>query len=376
MPNFTLSPSMSLPIPVVGVAPGPEYAEDVNSALTILDGHDHSAGSGVQITPGGLDINSDLTFGNNNLTNARSLRLFPQSATLGLVTDIGCLYEVGVDLYYNDGGGTPIRITQSGGVAGSPGSIANLVPPASATYVALNSTFVWQSAANTAANMDGGSFIFRKLTSGSPGITMSAPSSLSSNYSIVLPSLPVSTSALTIDPSGNMGTITYDGIGQGMTSTGANAIGSSMTSTGANAVANSRTRATGTTVAAGGVALSGSSNSFSTSSLTPSDVTNLSVTITSTGRPIQIGLICDETNAFCRFSIDGGGTATIFIYRDSTLISSTDILGDISIPPSSVNMIDFPAAGTYTYKIQLGLAFQPGGAQAFLQFARLCVYEL
>lgn len=364
MPNFTLSPSMSLPIPVVGVAPGPEYAEDVNSALTILDGHDHSAGSGVQITPGGLDINSDLTFGNNNLTNARSLRLFPQSATLGLVTDVGCLYEVNDDLYYNDGSGTPIRITQSGGIAGTPGSIANLVSPASASYVAFNSTFVWQSAANTAANMDGGSFIFRKLTAGSPGITMSAPSSLSSNYSIVLPALPGSTSALNIDTSGNMGTISYDGIGQAMTSTGANSI------------ANSRTRATGTTVAAGGVALSGSSGSFSTTSLTPADVTNLSVTITSTGRPIQIGLVCDETNAFCRFSIGGGGTATIFIYRDSTLISSNDILGDISIPPSSVNMTDFPAAGTYTYKIQLGLAFQPGGAQAFLQFARLCVYEL
>ncbi len=365
MPNFTLSPSMSLPIPVVGVAPGPEYAEDVNSALTILDGHDHSAGSGVQITPGGLDINSDLTFGNNNLTNARSLRLFPQSATLGLVTDVGCLYEVNDDLYYNDGSGTPIRITQSGGIAGTPGSIANLVSPASASYVAFNSTFVWQSAANTAANMDGGSFIFRKLTAGSPGITMSAPSSLSSNYSIVLPALPGSTSALNIDTSGNMGTISYDGIGQAMTSTGANSI------------ANSRTRATGTTVAAGGVALSLSSSAFSTSSTSFVDVTDLTVTITTTGRPVFVGLVGDNglVSATSSWHITSNAISYIAMVRDSTQIYSaafsTQGLGQ-DIPSSSVNCIDFPAAGTYTYKVQMRV----NANSAILYYTSLCVYEL
>lgn len=199
------SPNMNLPVPVVGVEPGPQWASDINACMNIVDQHDHSSGSGVQITPNGLNINGDLVFNNNNATGLRSARFAVQASPIALPSDVGCLYESGVDLYYNDGNGTQIRITQSGGVAGSPGSISNLVPPASASYVPGTQTFVWQAGANIAANMDAASYIFRNpLITSSNGVTVSAPAALGSNYTLVLPLLPVSQKIMTLDASGNM----------------------------------------------------------------------------------------------------------------------------------------------------------------------------
>ncbi len=200
----TSSPNMLLPIPGVGLTSGPLYATDVNNCLTLVDSHDHTTGKGVQLTPAALNINAALPLNNNNLITARSVRFQVQSAALALAADIGCLYVTGVDLYYNDISGNQVRLTQSGAVAGTPGSIANLVSPASATYVSGSQTFVWQSAANTPANMDGGSFIFRNVTASSKGATVSAPAALAADYSLVLPTLPAAQSFMTLDASGNM----------------------------------------------------------------------------------------------------------------------------------------------------------------------------
>lgn len=204
MSNNTMSPNMGLTVPTVSVDPGPNWAIDINASLSVIDSHNHSAGQGVQINPDGLNINSDLSFINNNAINVRSVRFFPQNTGLVNPTDIGCLYETGVDLYYNDGSGNEIRITQSGGVVGTPGSISGLTPPASATYVSANETFVWQSAVNTPANLDAASIILRNLTASSKGLTLNPPNAMGSDYSITLPSLPSVKSMVTMDTSGNM----------------------------------------------------------------------------------------------------------------------------------------------------------------------------
>jgi microcystin-dependent protein len=204
MPNVTNSPNMNLPVPIVGQESGPQYGIDIDSCLAIIDQHNHSPGSGVPVTPSGLSMTADLPMLGNNVTNVRSLRLSPQGTTISLPADIGCLYESGIDLYYNDGSGTAIRITQAGGVAGTPGSISNLLAPASASYVGANSTFVWQSAVNTPANMDFGSAILRNLTVNSFGLTLAPPNAMGSNTTITLPTLPASQSLVAMDSSGNM----------------------------------------------------------------------------------------------------------------------------------------------------------------------------
>lgn len=202
MSNYTISPNMNLTVPTVSVDPGPDWATNLNLSLTAIDQHDHSTGKGVQINPAGLNINSDLPLNQNNLTLARSLRLYPNQSLLGLVSDLGCLYRSGADLYYNDGSGTQIRITQSGSVTGAAGTITGLPSgTASAVYNAVSGTFIFQQATSTAANIDGGTLIIRYPGSyPSPSgnyIALEASSALATGYAITLPAaLPAANGSL------------------------------------------------------------------------------------------------------------------------------------------------------------------------------------
>lgn len=197
------SPNMGLVIPGVGLTSGPQYASDLNASLSIIDQHNHTPGNGVQITPTGLNINADLTFNSNDAIAVRTVRFTPQSSLIpGSSPDLGCIYESGVDLYYNDGNGNQVRLTSGGSVAGTTGSISGLVAPASASYVV--DTFVWQSDANKPANMDAASYIFRNFVANSKGLTVQPPNAMGADYSITLPSLPASQKIMTLDNSGIM----------------------------------------------------------------------------------------------------------------------------------------------------------------------------
>lgn len=200
--SYTTSPNMLLRVPAVGNDIGPDYAININfDLLSILDTHDHTSGKGVQITPAAININTSLPFNDNFATELSGLTLLAQSTTPALST----IYESGNDLFFVDGIGNNIRITQSGGVAGSPGSITNLVAPASANYVAGSQTFVWQSNINIAANMDAGAYLFRNLSPNSTfAITLQAPAALASNWTLTLPAIPVAQSFMTLNASGEM----------------------------------------------------------------------------------------------------------------------------------------------------------------------------
>lgn len=195
---------MGLIIPVVSSEPGPTYAVDINTSLSSIDSHNHTSGQGVAIPVSGLNINADLSFVGNNATNLRSTRYSSQASVLALPSDLGCIYLVGVDLYCNDGNGNNIRITQSGGIAGTSGSIANLVPPASAQYVAVSTKFIWQSDTSTAATMDFRNAILRNSSASSFGLTLSPPTAMPADYTITLPFAPAAQSFLAIDSSGNL----------------------------------------------------------------------------------------------------------------------------------------------------------------------------
>lgn len=198
-----VTPNMGLTLPTVSQTVGPTYAVEINADLSTIDTHNHTPGLGTQVPTSGLNINADLSFNGVNATSLRSARLNPQSSVLSLGTDLRCLYAVNADLYYNDGNGSQIRVTQSGGLAGSPGSISGLSSPASASYNSGNGTFVWQSNTNTSANLDAGSLILRNNIASSNGLTLSPPS-ISSNYTITLPALPNFNTILAIDTSGNI----------------------------------------------------------------------------------------------------------------------------------------------------------------------------
>lgn len=338
-----ISPNMNLPIPGVGLTDGPQWAVDVNDCLDLIDSHDHSNGQGVQITPAGININSDLPMNSNNMTLVRSVRFSSQLAPLSLPADLGCLYESGVDLYFNDGNGNPIRLTQAGSVVGTPGSITGLTPPASATYVAGDGTFVWQQAVNVAANMDMASIILRNPTLSSNGLTLSPPI-LGTDYTITLPALPSVTSNLAIDPSGNMVTVPI----------------------------NSQ--------------VSANCGLFTTTSVTPVDVTNLSVTIVATGRPIAIGVlgvVSGVGGGLAQIAANGNPAAYIntYLVKDGTALYKGPYSVSVApgqgttfeYPPPGIIYIDNPSPGSHTYKFQMDAA---GATLAEMINCIMVAYEL
>lgn len=197
---------MGLTLPTPGQEPGPDYAIDQNNSFSLVDQHNHSPGQGVPITPSGINISTDLPFLSNNATQLRSIRFTSQSNPLSLGTDLGCLYENGVDLYYNDGNGNQIRLTQGGAIAGTSGSITNLVSPASVVYSSGTTTFIFESNTSIAGNLDAGSIVLRNISPNSTfGITISAAAALAANYTITLPgSAPAGISIMRMDNSGNV----------------------------------------------------------------------------------------------------------------------------------------------------------------------------
>lgn len=205
MANITISPNMNMPIPVVGMDPGPDWATNVVSCLNIIDAHQHvTLTSGVPITPAGINITADLPFNSNNATLLRSTRFVAQSAPLSLGSDIGCLYVSGVDLYYNDESGNQVRITQSGSVTGASGTITGLPSgTASASYSA--GTFTFQSATNTPATLSVGSVVVGQQVASGYGVTLSANASQAANFGVTFPAaLPGALSLATLDSSGNL----------------------------------------------------------------------------------------------------------------------------------------------------------------------------
>lgn len=199
--SYVTSPNMSLTIPTVGNEAGPDYALDINASLVLVDAHDHTAGKGAPITSGSLNINADLSFNNHSALSVKGIQLTAQTT----VPSVGTIYESGNDLYFVDAIGNNIRMTISGAVAGTPGSITNLVAPASATYIAGSSVFVWQSNVNKAADMDFGSAIMRNISPNSTfSMTLAPPAAMASSTTITLPVIPAAESFMTMDNSGQI----------------------------------------------------------------------------------------------------------------------------------------------------------------------------
>jgi hypothetical protein len=111
-----------------------------------------------------------------------------------------------------------------------------------------------------------------------------------------------------------------------------------------------------------GQQVSSSCGAFSTASATFVDVTNLTVTITTSGRPVLVIMQPDGSGATPGITSagSGGGVTTSFlqILRGATPISAVEIglvagaAGVSTIVPPSWSFIDVVGAGTYTYKVQ------------------------
>lgn len=112
---------MSLDLPVVSTTLGPDWATALNTALEAIDEHDHSSGKGTKVTPAGLNINADLTFSSSyRAINVKSTKFTEQAATLTGASHAGSVYNMSGDLYWTNGSGTAVQITDGGTVVSVP----------------------------------------------------------------------------------------------------------------------------------------------------------------------------------------------------------------------------------------------------------------
>lgn len=162
-------------------------------------------------------------------------------------------------------------------------------------------------------------------------------------------------------------------------------------------------RTVGTSVGIGGIARSASSGSFSMSSATETAVTNLSVTIITAGKPVQLQLESaaatadSATGLYMEGGCSGGGTGTITCSSVGKILfarGGTDLVEDSfgqswqvvaggsfisastsnSRPCGSFSYIDDVAAGTYTYTVET--ARLTTGSTVFVKNCKLVAYEL
>lgn len=112
---------------------------------------------------------------------------------------------------------------------------------------------------------------------------------------------------------------------------------------------------------------------FTTGSTSLTDVTNLSVSITTTGRPVLLLVQPDGGSAVPAFCTTSNSVLmSVAFVRDATTIA---VLGQQSVntfaPPIYV---DVPSAGTYTYKVQIKTA--SGATPAAATNVKLVAFEL
>jgi hypothetical protein len=349
---------------------GPQYALDQNQDLLIIDAHNHSPGSGVAITPAGMDISTNLNFQNNSPYNVYSV-VFSAPAPTSSLTTLYTNTQTGgglIDLFFNDGAGNVIALTKAGEVNAT---IASLPGESYA-----GGTFTWKqgSGSTTPANFDIGSVTIRpNVAATTNGVVLGPPSAISSQYNVQLPIVPAQTSIMQLDTSGNMLATLVTDNSSIVISSQVLQIGTLPT----HSVSQSTLapRSSGSTVAAGGVAISAVLNISLGVSTNP--IGGLSITITTTGRPVKVFLQSASGSGNSNIAITTGDSAVI-LNNNGTPFASYEIemtTALLKIPTSSINMLDMTVngtPGTYTYTMGVSVT---SGSIAFAD-CYLMAYEI
>jgi hypothetical protein len=268
-----------------------------------------------------MNINANLNYNGFSAFGLLGTTYTAQPSLATLTT----LYVIGNELYYNDGAGNVVQITSGGTVNATSSGISS--GTASASF--SSGVLVVNSASSTPASIKMGSALLGATTAASPYLTLSPPASLSSGaYTLTLPAVaPASgTYYLKIDTSGNISPIAQP---------------------------------------AANVVISSSSGSFTTTSLSYVPVTNLSVSITTSGGPVNIRLQDDGLYGGS-VGVNGGGgvnsaSGVLSFFRNSSQISIMSLRAEaatvtstgLNLPPGSFSFTDSPGAGTYTYSVQV-----------------------
>lgn len=124
-----------------------------------------------------------------------------------------------------------------------------------------------------------------------------------------------------------------------------------------------------------GQQIAATGGAFVTSSSSRVDVTGLSVSITTSGRPVIVGVVSGDTASF-GFTLDAAASATVAIMRDATDIFDVGYNFPANFAMGlSILTIDAPTAGTYTYKVQTAVTLSAGNV-TFAAGTKIFAFEL
>lgn len=411
-----MSTPMNLIYPTIGRGgtPGPNYAQNVNDDLQLLEYHNHSSGKGVQVPTAGLKFDADFAFNVSvaaglNAYGLRSVRFAGQTAPLTTMQDLGCLYvSTAGDLWFNNGGGTGIQITAGnvinpsyfGGISGLAGTqgVVNFSSGAG--------TYQFNKTNSLLAVIIAAGVTLRNVTGF--GWSIAPQSGQAASYTLSLPLAPPgSTLPVVMDTSGTLSTAQLvaaqlsatAGIAGSQLSASAGIVGSQLSGSagitgaqlaGSANIAGSQLSATAgivggqldanaaiaqTQITPPAVTLGSSCGSATTSATSATPITNPSTTVTmhvsivSKGRPIVLVAVPDSTGSAAGFTVSstgtlgvdanlliavsGGATATIFNFRVLAAATAVTVL-ETALPPSAVFAIYLGAVlGTsYTFTVQ------------------------
>ena len=368
------TPYMNLNLPIVGPlgTQGPDWATDINTALDLIDSHDHSPGKGKQLTLSSLIVNQPLQMNSFGITQIASLAL----DNLGTQpTDANLIYEYNGELFFNDASANQVQLTSGGAInVSSLGAITGDYSTSSAdlTYSDTTKTFSFYQSTGVYASVDQGPLKIYQNIPSSPYFVIKQSSSQTGNLDWTLPSsYPASTLPLKVSPAGELSTgqIQTVEIGDGQITAPKMAVDSVDTT---NIKDGSVTRQKFAPLAQ---QISSPVASYTNGTFSDITVPSLTVTLTTTGRPVVIG--------FSSGAIFGYGRAVITIVENGTTAVTATEFGLVSSVGELVyygvgafTTLYAPSAGTYTYTVNARCVSGGSFNQINIQNTKLFAYEL
>jgi hypothetical protein len=325
------TPNMNLTLPVVSQTLGPQWASEINADLSLIDSHNHTSGNGALVPVAGLDINADLSLATNALTNVKSLGLLDQAS----VATLRAIYAKSGDLYWRSGGGSEVRLTVGGAIdVSSVGGITGMIPSCSVVFDPSPDTYTFRDDSANFATLVGSAIKF-----GSVGSTLLGGGNVFVQFPSALPVAAVSPITF-----GSFVIATLSGGGSVLSYINAQ-----------NAITRDMQAAVGQQIQA-------SNTSLSVSTGTVTDLSN-SISITTTGRPVVLGINSSGVGACIELQAGASGVVGGQLYFDVTGGATTTrgrqdletTLGNgeyFRIPTSTMSDLWPAAAGTYTIKLR------------------------
>lgn len=207
---MTTLPSMGIVLPTRGAPGSGLWADALDAALTLTDGHTHLPGSGVRITSAAININADLTFAGFAATHIGRLT-FDSVTALAANNKSFFVSSADNELYWRSNAGTNVKLTSGAAlnVAAFTGGIGGDYTAVSAAVTFDDAgdryTFKQNAATGWARLACGDVRLFETGTSESVFVGLAAPAALAASFTVTMPlAAPAATTIVQMDSSGNL----------------------------------------------------------------------------------------------------------------------------------------------------------------------------